>query len=415
MRQDGIGVQQIRGDSYNPPLAATFSRGKLRTQEVISMGTSRVSRRLAIFVVAIGWAFRMTAADEPRPEPVAAVEQLLPPPPGEIKLQAGEPADVLLEIREHLGPSILEGTLFQNGNACAYAWFLGPDEHDAQFERSAFIEYIRALAAEKPVSRVACHEQHESHSAAGCESACSASGNAACVSCAHQAVLRSSQAHLQTAAAVSALRGAARQLEVTAGEIEDYAQGTSIETVELAWNRSDELREVARSLRDKANSTFEQEGSFSTQANLSHRSAGSCSAGRCQSTTVAETKAVASSQPCSSDCEYQAGRSQTASAECAGDEHPTISKLPYLGRLFENAGVAPCDAAPVRTFGVPVSPHRRLFTAVRIAPPSGSTGPAPTAAELEATIDQLAEELHELRSQLRAQTSRRVIADQSPE
>lgn len=379
------------------------------------MDTSRVSRRLAIFVLAMGWAFRLTAADEPRAETVPAVEQLFPPCVGEAKLQSGEPADVLLEIREHLGPSILEGTLFQHGNPRTVAWVFGPDQQHSESDRAAFVEYIRALAAEQPMSGSSpSHEPGPQHSMATCGVTGTTTSNATGAVCTHQAILASSQTHMQTAATISALRGAARQLEVTAGDIEDFAQGSSIEAVKLACKRSDELREVARSLREVAYDVMDEGESSGDQLTLSHVSGSSCATGHCTSSGATEAKTIATSKQCGADCDCQGGAAHAASVETRCFEVPIISKLPLLSRLFTNAGVAPCEAMPSREFGVPISPHSRVFTAVRIAPPTTSTCSALTAAELEATIDQLAEELNDLRSQLKLQTSRRVVEDATP-
>jgi hypothetical protein len=228
--------------------------------------------------------------------------------------------------------------------------------------------------------------------------------------------LYANHTQMQTAATVSSLRGAARQLEIAAGDIEDHAQGasTSIETVELAWKQADELREIARNLREKADGAFHGGTSHKHHLTSSKSTSTECTAGPCCSAGASETTAVAKTDHCSAEGGCTAGETAAAAADCEHTELPIIAKLPHLGQLFTGSGVAPCEAMPHPVIGV-IAPHRRLFTAIRIAPPV-TAGAAPNPAELEAAIDQLAQELNELRKQLRVQTSRRVAADEeSPE
>jgi hypothetical protein len=389
-------------------------------KEVISMDTSRVSRRLAVFAVVMGLAVRWTVAHEPTeevpaPKPLPAVAPVLPSTPDHVKPQSGELADVLFEIREHLGPSVLEGTMFQIGGPGTIAWVFGPGKHD-EMERMAFMEHVCALAAGEPATcPLSFAGQACSASTAACTAAVAAK-NATCSSCTHQASVLASQASMQTAATVEVLRGAARELELAAGEIEDHAERT-VEGAKLAWKQSDELREIARSLREKANSTFSELASHYPQTSVSQQVQSTSCGENCA--TTGQTSVAVSSKQCGPNCDCQSGKTGTVAvdsdceAQASCSELPILTKLPYLSRLFPRVDAESCEAKAPREYGVPVAPGARLFTRVVVVPPAHAEEAAPTPAELETVIEHLTDELNELRNQLRAQTSRRAAAERA--
>ncbi|HEX4148413.1 MAG TPA: hypothetical protein VHY20_05475 [Pirellulales bacterium] len=138
-------------------------------------------------------------------------------PPEKLDLDEGEPAKVILDIREQVGPKLLEGTIFGEAGwrARATGEAQRPDSH------AVLVRCIRDLAQD----REACDDTCESH----CEFAEAAPPEVAATPPA-------------MAAAVPALRQASRQLDQMAELLEE----------QKLYDRADQLRDMAQQMREQA-------------------------------------------------------------------------------------------------------------------------------------------------------------------
>jgi len=152
-------------------------------------------------------------------EPVAPHESLPTRPPAEsFGVQSADPAEVILELMQHMDESVLDGTVFQEGQADCAA-----DECDARRSaRAALLDILRGFE-----DQAACDPQHSN----------------LCVET-HEEVHREHEQHDATdnVPPITALREAGRQLECTAELLE----------AQDLFPQADHLRELARDLRETA-------------------------------------------------------------------------------------------------------------------------------------------------------------------
>lgn len=169
----------------------------------------------------------------------AAGPNLLPPqqakpllaaadaPPEKLDLDDEEPAKVILDIREQVGPKLFEGTIFEDAGWRART----SGTQDRTDQRAQLVRCIRDLQQNREQCaghcEVCCEAQCENECENHCEFAESAGGE---------------EAAPTAQAAVPALRQAWRQLDQAAELLEE----------QKLYDRADQLRSVAQQLREQA-------------------------------------------------------------------------------------------------------------------------------------------------------------------